>query len=256
MNDPRRFDETAELAGLGGRLKVYRCHRPWRHEELALLPTLAVDGAVYGVTKSWWLTAPIAVLVLVASFKALRRIPPREGLRQVVLYDGGLLLAYADGPPVPVPWDAIESTEVDHGAVESKGIVKVETRRRFATVTVHLRKKRQPLVLMHVVGQYTLAKAVEEALRPGLLDRMRGTLDAEGRVELGRLAVTGTGLVLPGPDRGGAEIALEWAELDETRADGLTKVWIRPRHAKEWRVEVRNATVVRDFIEETRSLSA
>lgn len=66
---------------------------------MALLPTLAVDGAVYGVTKSWWLTAPIAVLALVASFKALRRIPPRKGLRQVVLHDGGLLPAYADSPP-------------------------------------------------------------------------------------------------------------------------------------------------------------
>jgi hypothetical protein len=95
----------------------------------------------------------------------------------------------------------------------------------------------------------------EEALRPGLSDRLRGTLDAEGRVELGNLAVTEAGPVLPGPVRGGADITLEWAELDEARADGLTKVWIRPRRAKERRVEVRDATVVRDFIEETRSLS-
>ncbi|MEV6540616.1 hypothetical protein [Streptomyces sp. NPDC051665] len=257
MSSPIRYDETAELAGLGSREKVYRCHRPLRYEGLALLLTmLVVDGVMYELTKSRFLSGSAALLVLVASFRVLRRIPPTKGLSQVIVYGGGLLLVHADGPPVPVPWETIESSEVGQGAVGSKGTIKTGARRRFPIIAVYLKKKRWPLVLVNVVGRDVLAKVIEEALRPGLLDRLRGTLDTEGRVDLESLAVTDTGLVLPGLVGDTEDIALEWTELDETRTDGLAKIVVRPRHAKERRIQVPNATVVRDFIEETRSLSA
>ncbi|WP_329063177.1 hypothetical protein [Streptomyces sp. NBC_01429] len=256
MNEPKRHDEMAELAGMGRRERAYRVHRPWKHGELLLLPLAGVGGGAYAATASWWMTALIVVAVFVAGFTVVRRIPPRKGLRRVTLHEGGLLLVRAGVPAVPLPWDAIESTEVDHGDVEVKGGVgRIETRERFATITVHLKKKREPLVLTHVVGQHHLAKDIEQGLRPGLLERLRGTLDAEGRVALGGLTVTEAGLELPSPVRGGPAIALGWAELAETGANGLTEVLIRPRDAKDRRIRVRNATVVRDFIEETRSLS-
>ncbi|MFG2406802.1 hypothetical protein ACGFR8_21110 [Streptomyces brevispora] len=107
----------------------------------------------------------------------------------------------------------IDSTEVDHGSVDVKGgLGKTETFERFATITVYLKKKRQPLVQRHAVGQYGLAKNIERSMRTRLLERLRGTLDAEGRIELGSLAVTDAGLVLPSPVGGGRATALAWAE--------------------------------------------
>ncbi|MFF7158092.1 hypothetical protein [Streptomyces sp. NPDC008139] len=256
MSDAKGYDGIAEAKGMGGRERLYRVHRPWKHGDLLVLPLAGVGGGVYAATRSWWVTALTVVVVFVAGFVGVRRIPPRKGLRQVVVYEGGLVLAQAGVPAVPLRWDAIESTEVDHGRTEiSGGLGKVERRERFATITVHLKKKSQPVVLMHVVGQYGLAKDIEQALRPGLLERLRGTLDTEGRVDLGGLAVTDAGLLLPSALRGSPAVALRWTELDETRANGLTEVLIRPRGAKDLRVRVRNATVVRDFIEETRALS-
>ncbi|MFB7558985.1 hypothetical protein [Streptomyces brevispora] len=145
------------------------------------------------------------------------------------------------------------STEVDHGSVDVKGgLGKTETFERFATTTVCLRKKLQPLVLRHVRGQYGLVIDIERSMRPGLLERLRGTLDAEkGRVELGSLAVTDAGLVLPSPVGAGRATALAWAELGETKATDLAALLIRPRHANDRRVGIRNARIVRDFVEET-----
>ncbi|MET9533411.1 hypothetical protein ABZY02_23100 [Streptomyces sp. NPDC006649] len=256
MNEPQRHDEMAELKGMGSREKVYRVHRPWKHRELLLLPLAGAGGGAYAATGSWWVTALIVVVIFVAGFVGIRRIPPRTGMRQVIVYQGGMLLVQAAAPAVPLPWNVIDSTEVDHGSTEITGFMgKIETYERFATISVRPKGKRHPLVLRHVVGQYDLAQDIEQGLRPGLLERLRGTLDTEGRVELGGLSVTDAGLVLPSSDRGGPAATLSWGELAETRATGVAEVLIRPHHAKDRRIAVRNATIVRDFIEETRSLS-
>ncbi|MFD5745964.1 hypothetical protein [Streptomyces sp. NPDC127033] len=259
MSKLTEYDTTAGGKGLGDRRSVHRVYRrlPWI--QILLVPAVMVSVVAYLTLKSPFLYVPVVAGLLYAGFAGLRRIPPAEGVRLAVVYEGGVLLASPRAAPVTYAWQDIDATGHDLGGSEidfTPGGFRTTERAPATTIWPH---GGQPVVLTHVVRQHKLAEALEAGIRPRLLDRLRAALDTDGTVRLGDLDVTDEGITLrsglPGGTAASAGPAgIDWSELPETRTSGPSVLRVLTSTGR-CDVPVRNAAVVREFIEETRELN-
>ncbi|MFE3824172.1 hypothetical protein [Streptomyces sp. NPDC059092] len=257
MSKLTEYDATAGRRGLGDRRSVHRVYRrlPWM--EILLVPAAMAAVIAYLTLKSPFLYVPVVAGLVYAGFAGLRRIPPAEGVRMAVVYEGGVLLGRPRAEPVTYAWQEIASTGHDLGASDiglASGGLRITE--RAAVTAIWPAGREEPVVLAHVVRQNKLAEALEAGVRPRLLERLRATLDTEGTVRVGDLDVTDEGVTLRGglPGTAAAPAVIGWPELAATTVFGPSRLRVRTS-AGRCDVPVRNAAVVRDFIEETRELN-
>ncbi|MFJ2217017.1 hypothetical protein ACIQVO_19690 [Streptomyces sp. NPDC101062] len=254
MSKLTEYDTTAGRRGLGDRRSVHRVHRGLRWMEILLVPAAMAGVIAYLTLKSPFLYVPVVAGLVYAGFAGLRRIPPAEGVRMAVVYEGGVLLGHPRSQPVTYAWQEIDSTGHDLGESDI-GLAPggFRTTERAPVTAIWPAGREQPVVLAHVVRQNKLAEALEAGIRPRLLERLRATLDTEGSVRLGDLEVTDEGVTL---HSGGAAAptVIEWPELAETTTFGPSRLRVRTGTGR-CDLPVRNAATVRDFVEETRELN-
>ncbi|MEU7178919.1 MULTISPECIES: DUF6585 family protein [Streptomyces] len=263
MGKLEQYDTVADRKGLGERWNVYRVRRRLRHTEWLVVPYMMIAVVAYVLLETPLLYVPVLAAIAVGIFVGLRRIPPRTGIRLILVYENGLLFVHTNAYPVTLLWEDVEASrqvyEQSDVKFRSGGI---ESTTKYGHLTIWPSDGKPPIVLMHVLRQSELASTIEEEIRPRLFESLNAALDANGEVPVGPVAVTRTGIRFPAADKDRPPVLLDWSQLKETRISPTSDVLLRfqrqtgaPKGPSSFVVSVPNAAVFRDFIEETRGLA-
>ncbi|WP_411141733.1 hypothetical protein [Streptomyces sp. x-80] len=263
MGKLEEYDTVADRKGLGERWDVYRVRHRLRHTEWLVVPFMMIAVLAYELLKSPLLYVPVLAVIAVGTIVGLRRIPPRTGIRMILVYDKGLLFVHTNAYPVTLLWEDVEASrqvyEQSDVKFKSGG---VQSTVRYGHLTIWPSDGKPPIVLMHVLRQSDLASTIEEEIRPRLFESLNAALDANGEARVGPVIVTRAGILFPAADKDRPPVLLDWSQLKETRVSPTSDVLLRftqqagaPKGPSSFAISVPNAAVIRDFIEETRGLA-